>query len=125
MDIRSLSDFSQITVRPKGETPVNYTLRHWLALTRFLKNPNINIDNNLTEQLVKSFVLARKNFLFAGSDRGGHAMATLLSFVTSAIRNKLDPEDYLTDVFTRINSLKTNQLKQLLPDRWVKPTTNP
>lgn len=99
---------------------VRYTLKHWIALTRFLKNPEIEIDNNLTEQQIKMFILARKNFLFFGSDRGGRAAAIHLSFISSAIRNGLDPEEYLANVFARINSLKTSELKQLLPTRWSK-----
>jgi transposase len=100
---------------------VRYTLKHWLALTRFLKNPEIEVDNNLTEQQIKMFVLARKNFLFFGSDRGGRAAAIHLSFISSALRNNLDPEEYLADVFARINSMKTSELKQLLPNRWSRP----
>ncbi|MBZ0296945.1 MAG: IS66 family transposase, partial [Anaerolineae bacterium] len=54
---------------------VNYTLKHWTALTRFLEFPDLNIDNNETEQAIKGFVLSRKNFLFAGSNDGGSAAA--------------------------------------------------
>ena len=100
---------------------IEYSLRHWIALTRFLKNPEINLDNNLCEQAIKGFILARKNFLFTGSDDGGRAIAVLMTFIASAKRNKIDPEEYLADVFARINSLKTSELKQLLPDRWVRP----
>lgn len=97
---------------------VNYTLKHWTALTRFLDNPDLNIDNNDTEQAIKGFVLGRKNFLFAGSNRGGSAAAVHLSFIASCNRNNIDPLEYLTDVFTRINSLKTSELEQLLPNHW-------
>ncbi|MBZ0188468.1 MAG: transposase domain-containing protein, partial [Candidatus Obscuribacterales bacterium] len=85
---------------------------------RFLEFPDLNIDNNETEQAIKGFVLSRKNFLFAGSNDGGSAAAVHLSFIASCNRNNIDPLDYLTDVFTRINSLKTSELEQLLPNRW-------
>jgi len=99
---------------------VNYALNHWLALTRFLNDPDFDIDNNTSEQAIKSFVLMRKNSLFAGSDAGGIAAATHLSFIASCKRNNINPIDYLTDVFTRINSMKTSQLDQLLPHRWAQ-----
>ena len=99
---------------------VNYALNHWLALTRFLDDPDFDIDNNHSEQAIKSFVLMRKNSLFVGSDAGGMAAATHLSFIASCKRNNINPVDYLTDVFTRINSMKTSELDQLLPHRWAQ-----
>jgi len=58
-----------------------------------------------------------------GSDRAGRASAILMTLIASANRNKLNPVEYLTDVFTRINSLAHDKelLKQLLPDRWTPP----
>jgi transposase len=97
----------------------NYALRHWRALTRFLKNPGIELSNNSMEREIKPVVLARKNILFAGSDAGGRALAIHRSLVASAKRNGLNPVEYLTDIFSRINDMKTSELYQLLPDRWA------
>lgn len=98
---------------------VAYTLNHWDALTRFLDDPDFEIDNNACERAIKSFVLVRKNSLFVGSDAGGKAAAIHLSFIASCNNLNIDPLEYLTDVFTRINSMKMNELDQLLPDRWA------
>ena len=103
---------------------VNYTLNHWIALTRFLDDPDFEIDNNACERAIKDWVLVRKNALFVGSDAGGKAAAIHLSFMASCKRNNVDPLAYLTDVFTRINAMKTSELDQLLPDRWVKGKTD-
>ena len=99
---------------------IKYTLNHWLALTRFLDDPDFDIDNNASERAIKAFVLMRKNSLFVGSDAGGMAAATHLSFIASCKRNNINPVEYLTDVFTRINSMKTSELDQLLPHRWIQ-----
>lgn len=99
---------------------VSYTLNHWQALIRFLDDPDFDIDNNLCERVIKEFVLVRKNALFAGSDAGAEAAAIHLSFVSSCRRLNIDPEEYLTDVFNRINALKTSEIDQLLPERWAK-----
>jgi transposase len=114
------------TIRPKDPLmdAIKYTLAHWVALTRFLDDPDFNICNNASERAIKQFVLARKNFLFAGSDDGGRAAAIHLSLVVSAKQNGIDPLAYMTDVLTRINSLKTSELDQLLPDRWLKTHLN-
>lgn len=103
---------------------VEYTLKHWIALNRFLGNPDLEIDNNGAERAIKDFVLSRKNFLFIGSDRAGKAMAINLSFAVSCKRNGINPVAYLTDVFTRINSMKTSELDELLPDRWGRDNRN-
>lgn len=100
---------------------INYTLNHWRALTRFLKNPDIAIDNNECERAIKCWVLVRKNSLFAGSDAGAKAIAIHLSFIATAKRNGINPVDWYADVLARINELKTSELQQLLPQNWTPP----
>lgn len=100
---------------------INYTLKHWRALTRFLKNPDIAIDNNEAERAIKCWVLVRKNSLFAGSDEGARATAIHLSFIATAKRNGINPVDWYADVLARINGLKTSELQQLLPQNWSPP----
>jgi transposase len=105
----------------------DYFLKNWEALTRYLSVPELDISNNDTERSIKDFVICRKNILFAGSVRAGHAAAVLKTLISSAIRNNLNPVDYLTDVFARISTVKDNPelLKQLLPDRWTPPDPEP
>jgi hypothetical protein len=118
----------QPTLTPKDEflKGINYFLKNWVALTRYLSDPDLDISNNDTERLIKEFVLVRKNILFMGSDRAGRASAILMTLIASANRNNLNPVEYLTDVFSRINSLAHDPelLKQLLPDRWTPPLKN-
>lgn len=115
IEIRNLNLPPKDPVRDAAE----YTLKNWLALTRFLKDADIDLDNNESERAIKDFVLMRKNSLFAGSDEAGKAAAIHLSIVASAKRSGINPIAYLTDVFARINSLKTSELEQLLPWRWA------
>jgi transposase len=100
---------------------INYTLKHWRALTVFLKDPNVAIDNNESERAIKTWVLVRKNSLFAGSNAGGKAIATHLSFIATAKRNGINPVDWYADVLSRINDMKTSALHQLLPTNWSPP----
>jgi len=62
----------------------------------------------------------RKNFLFAGSNEGGKAAAILLSFIATCNRLDIDPIEYFTDVFSRINSMKPTELATLIPTTWLK-----
>jgi transposase len=113
------------TLSPKHELmkAINYTVKHWLALTRFLKNPDIAIDNNESERAIKCWVLVRKNALFAGSDDGAQAIAVHLSFIATCKRNGVNPVDWYADVLSRINSSMNTelQLQQLLPQNWPPP----
>jgi transposase len=110
------------TLNPKHPlmSGVEYTLKHWVALHRFLGDPMLEIDNNPAERAIKDFVISRKNFLFVGSDAGGKAMAINLSIVATCKRNGINPVEYLADVFARINTMKTSQLDELLPWRWAE-----
>jgi transposase len=97
---------------------VNYTLNHWDALIRFLDDPDFEIDNNTCERMIKSWVLVRKNAMFCGSDKGGKAAAIHLSFISSCNRLGIDPLEYLTDIYSKINNVNYSELRDLLPDRW-------
>jgi hypothetical protein len=99
---------------------VNYTLNHWEALVQFLDDPDFEIDNNTCERMIKSWVLVRKNALFCGSDRGGKAAAIHMSFISSCTRLGIDPLEYLSDVYSKINTVKYSELRELLPDRWAQ-----
>jgi hypothetical protein len=64
----------------------------------------------------------RKNAHFAGSDDGAKAIAIHLSFIASAKRNRVNPVELYADVLSRVNALKTNEIEQLLPHNWSRPS---
>ena len=57
----------------------------------------------------------RKNWLFAGSDRGGERAAGILSLIETAKMNGLNPEAYLRDVLTRIADHPMKRIEDRLP----------
>ena len=60
----------------------------------------------------------RRNWLFAGSERGGRAAATFFTLIESARRNGLNPYEYLRDIFVRLPDCSIQKLDKLLPDQW-------
>jgi hypothetical protein len=62
--------------------------------------------------------IGRKNYLFAGSDAGGHRAAAMYSLIETAKLNRLDPQFYLTDILTRIADHPARQIAELLPWHW-------
>jgi hypothetical protein len=81
--------------------------------------------NNAAERALRAVVIGRKNWLFAGSERGGHTAATLYSLIASAKHNRLDPFAYLRDLLTRIPTHPHRQIDQLFPDRWNSLSETP
>jgi transposase len=99
-------------------TAVNYTLSNWTALTRYLEDGDLVLDNNRSERALRGIAVGRKNWLFFGSDGGGQIAAIMLTLLKSAQRNGLNPYDYLTDVLTRIADHPRPKVAALLPHRW-------
>ena len=94
---------------------IRYALSRWKSLCRFLDDGSIEIDNNAAERAIRPIALGRKNWLFAGSDKGGERAAAILSLIETAKLNGLDPEAYLRDVLTRIADHPMNRIDELLP----------
>ncbi|MGB4192164.1 MAG: IS66 family transposase, partial [Rickettsiales bacterium] len=101
----------------KGSTAlaINYALNNKAALMRFLDDGKIEIDNNIAERALRGVAVGRKNWLFAGSDRGGHTAAAFFSLIESAKLNGLDPEKYLRHVLTVIQDYNAKKIYELLP----------
>jgi transposase len=77
---------------------VDYSLKRWSALTRFLEDGSLPIDNNWVENRIRPIALGRQNWLFAGSLRAGKRAAAVMSLMHSARLNDLEPHAYLRNV---------------------------
>ena len=102
---------------PMGQA-IQYAQNHWQALCRFVQDGNLAIDNNTAERALRPICLGRNNWLFAGSERGGHAAAILYSLIASAKRHGLDPFAYLRDVLEILPALPHKRITDLFPDKW-------
>ena len=100
---------------------IEYCLKRWQALTRYLDDGNLPIDNNWAENQMRPWALGRKNWLFAGSLESGQRAANVMSLVQSARLNGIDPYAYLADVLRRLPTHPDSQIDELLPHCW-KPS---
>ncbi|MEO9064394.1 MAG: transposase, partial [Burkholderiaceae bacterium] len=98
---------------------IDYSLKRWAALTRYLDDPALPIDNNHDEQQIRPWATGRKNWLFAGTLMAGQRAAAITSLIQSAKLNGHDPYAYLKDVLTRLPTHKARDIDQLLPHRWM------
>jgi transposase len=97
---------------------IDYSLSRWGALTRFLSDPGVPIDNDRIEITLRPIALGRANWMFAGSMRNGQRAATMMSLIESARLNGHDPYAYLRDVLERLPTQPSSRIDELLPHRW-------
>ena len=97
---------------------IEYCLKRWQALTRYLDDGNLPIDNNWAENQMRPWALGRKNWLFAGSLESGQRAASIMSLIQSARLNGIDPYAYLADVLRRLPTHKDKDIDELLPHVW-------
>ncbi|MEX5591434.1 IS66 family transposase [Pseudomonas orientalis] len=98
---------------------LDYSLKRWVALTRYLDDGAVPIDNNQIENLIRPWALGRSNWLFAGSLRSGKRAAAIMSLIQSARMNGHDPYAYLKDVLTQLPTQRASEIERLLPHSWA------
>jgi transposase len=94
---------------------IRYASSRWQALTRYVDDGQLEIDNNAAERALRVVALGRKNCLFCGSNAGGERAAAIYSLLGSAELNGLDPELYLHQVLERIADHPISRITDLLP----------
>ena len=108
-------------VSRKSETgkAIAYALNRWAALTRFLADGRICLSNNAAERALRGIAVGRKNWTFAGSDRGGERAAAIYTLVETCKLNGVDPQAWLADVLARLPDHPAKRIGELLPWNWT------
>jgi transposase len=99
---------------PMGKATA-YCIERWDNLLAYLKDGCLEIDNNLAENAIRPIALGRKNYLFAGSNRGAERAAMFYSFFGTCKKNEVNPYEWLRKVLEVIPTYKVNRLTDLLP----------
>ena len=97
---------------------IEYSLNRWPALTQYLNDPQVPIDNNWVENQIRPIALGRKNWMFSGSLRAGKRAVAIMSLIHSARLNGHDPYAYMRDVLERLPLHPFSRIGELLPHRW-------
>jgi hypothetical protein len=116
-ELRNWMEKALRALSTKSETAgaIRYALSHWRALTRYLDDGLLEIDNNAAERALRAIAIGRKNYLFMGADSGGQRAASLYSLIGTAKLNGLDPAFYLRTVLAKITEHPINRIGELLP----------
>jgi transposase len=96
-----------------------YMRSRWKALLRCFDDGHLALDNNPAERALRCVAIGRKNYLFAGSDAGGHRAAAIYSLIEAAKLNGRNPQHYLADVLARIADHPARHIADLLPWNWT------
>ena len=119
-EFRAWLDAARAQVLPKSPMgkALAYVHNQWTALTRYADDGRLSIDNNRAERVVRPIAVGRKNWNFAGSDRGAEHLAILASLVVTCRANGIEPFAYLRDVLTKLPTHARTRLWELTPRGW-------
>lgn len=106
---------TRVSTKSQLAKAARYSLVRWTALTRYVNDGRIEMDNSAAERAIRGVALGRSNYLFMGSDEGGHRAASLYSLLETAMLNGVDPQAYLREVLQRIADHPINRIDDLLP----------
>lgn len=98
--------------------PIDYMLRRWDRFVHFVDDGRVCLTNNAAERALRGFALGRRTWLFAGSQRGAERAAAMVTLITTAKLNDIDPLAWLADVLARVADMRQAQLSDLLPWNW-------
>ena len=120
IDLESWLREQRARVSKNSETgkAIDYSLKRWPELTRFLEDGRLCISNNAAERELRAVAVGRRNWTFAGSDEGGRRAAALYTLIATAKLNDIDPQTWLADVLARLPDHSAKRIHELLPWHW-------
>jgi len=126
-DFRRWLDAQALAALPKSPLgkAIAYALDQWTALTRYLGDGDLAIDNNAAERDLRAVAIGRKNWLFAGSDAGGRRAAIIYSLIATCQRHQVNPFEYLRDILVRVGTTAVSRIRELLPPQWKAARETP
>jgi hypothetical protein len=109
------SELPKISGKSDLAKAIRYALTRLPRLEVYLSNGHLEIDNNAAERGMRGLAIGRKNWMFAGSEGGGHNAAIAYTLIETAKLNDVDPQAWLTNVLSRIADHPINRVAELAP----------
>jgi transposase len=123
-ELRKILDDAHRRLSPKSvmALAIAYGTKRWTALTQFLNNGSLEIDNNIAERSLRSISIGRKNWLFAGSKIGGERAAAIYTVIETCKMNNVESQAYIADVIAKIaGDWPASRWDELMPWNWRPP----
>jgi len=109
---------AKLSSRNETAKAIDYSLKRWPAFIRFLDDGRLCMSNNAAERAVRAVAVGRKNWTFAGSDKGGRRAAAIYTLIETAKLNDIDPQAWLADMLARLPDHPARRINDLLPWNW-------
>ena len=97
---------------------IDYSLKRWAALARFLDDGRLCMSNNAAERELRAVAVGRRNWTFAGSDEGGRRAAAAYTLISTTKLNGIDPQAWLADILARVLDYPAKRIGDFLPWNW-------
>lgn len=104
--------------RSKIGKAMKYTMARWDALSAYLYDGILEIDNNLVENAIRPVALGRKNYLFAGSHQSAQRAAMIYSFFAICKKHEVNPYKWLKHTLENIMTINHKDIKNLYPQNF-------
>lgn len=101
-------------------TAIGYLLKHWEALTLFLREAGAPLDNNACERMLKMAILHRKNSMGYKTQKGAWVGDVFMSLIQTCRLNGENPYEYLLGLARNADAVRADP-KAWLP--WTYPST--
>jgi len=95
---------------------IEYAFGQWKWLETYIHNGRVR---DRQQRAMRKVAVGRKNWLFAGSEQGGHNAAILYSLIETCSRHGINPHQYLTDVLVRVGTHPQSRVAELTPRGWA------
>jgi transposase len=112
---------ARLSAKSETAKAIDYSLKRWPQLTRFLDDGRLCMSNNAAEREIRTVAVGRHNWMFAGSDEGGRRAAAMYTLINTAKLNGIDPQSWLADVLARLPDHPVRAIGALLPWSWKPP----
>ena len=105
--------------RSLASKALNYAHNQESELRRVLDDPRLPLDNTRSERALRKVVVGRKNWMFYGSDVHAESAAALFTIIASCRLHRIDPEQYLDEVFRVLPYWPQDRYLELAPKYWL------
>jgi transposase len=123
--LRAVLDDAHRRLSPKSviAVAIAYGTKRWAALTRFLDDGRLEIDNNIAERSLRSIAIGPKNWLFVGSKVGGERATAIYIVIETCKMNGIEPQTYIADVIAKIAAdWPASRWDEIMPWNWQSHT---
>jgi len=96
----------------------DYALGQWQRMEEYLRDGQLEIDNNWCEGAMRPIALGRRNWLHLGDETAGPKIAAIISIVETCRRLDIRLREYLGDILPKLGTWAITRVAELTPSAW-------